>query len=77
METNIRSTLEVLLNDIAHGRGEAVGLGIEKLDGYVQASRTQLHPQLVHFLVNRSYAKALLFLGGDDKIPVGRCGGRA
>ena len=51
METNIRSTLEVLLNDIAHGRGEAVGLGIEKLDGYVQASRTQLHPQLVHFLV--------------------------
>lgn len=77
METDIRTTLEALLDDIAHGRGEAVVPTMEKLDDYVQASRTQLHPQLVHFLMNRSYAKALIFLGGESNIPVGRCGGRA
>ena len=35
-----------------------------------------LHPQLVHFLEKRSYAKALLSLGGETDIPVGACGGR-
>jgi hypothetical protein len=39
--------------------------------------REVLHPQLVHFLENRSYAKALMFLGGASDIPVGVCGGRA
>ena len=52
METDIRTTLEALLDDIAQGRGEAVVPAMEKLDDYVQASRTQLHPQLVHFLFN-------------------------
>jgi hypothetical protein len=37
----------------------------------------ELHPQLVHFLENRSYAKAVMFLGGQTDIPVGACGGRA
>lgn len=37
----------------------------------------QLHPQLVHFLGNRSYAKALMYLGGESDIPVGICGGNA
>jgi hypothetical protein len=26
---------------------------------------------------NRSYAKALMFLGGETNIPVGVCGGKA
>ena len=41
-----------------------------------QGDGGQLHPQLVHFLENRSYAKAHLFLGGESDIPVGICGGR-
>ena len=36
-----------------------------------------LHPQLLHFLERRSYAKAAMFLGGAEDIPVGVCGGRA
>ncbi|MDB6128633.1 MAG: hypothetical protein JWM35_2529, partial [Verrucomicrobia bacterium] len=33
-------------------------------------------PQLEHFLGKRSYAKALMFLGGETDIPIGACGGR-
>jgi hypothetical protein len=46
-----------------------------ELDGCLEQERTTLHPQLVHFLENRSYAKALMFLGGETDIPVGVCGG--
>lgn len=77
METDIRTTLQALLDDIAQGRGDTVVAAMERLDGYVVAGRGQLHPQLVHFLENRSYAKALMFLGGETDIPVGRCGGKA
>ena len=44
---------------------------------FLARGRTALHPQLVHFLENRSYAKAVMFLGGETDIPVGACGGRA
>jgi hypothetical protein len=43
----------------------------------LERGRPGLHPQLAHFLENRSYAKALMFLGGDTDIPVGICGGKA
>jgi hypothetical protein len=48
-----------------------------RLDESLARGRGTLHPQLVHFLENRSYAKALMFLGGETNIPVGACGGRA
>jgi hypothetical protein len=47
------------------------------VEAALASHRAGLHPQLVHFLEQRSYAKALLFLGGAEDIPVGRCGGRA
>jgi hypothetical protein len=47
------------------------------LDTALAQGRGVLHPQLVHFLERRSYAKALMFLGGEQNIPVGVCGGRA
>jgi len=46
------------------------------LDDFVGRGRVGLHPQLVHFLERRSYAKALMFLGGETDIPAGACGGR-
>jgi hypothetical protein len=46
------------------------------LDRYLEEGRSDLHPQLVHFLERRSYPKALMFLGGESDIPVGSCGGR-
>lgn len=48
-----------------------------RLDSLVAEKRDKLHPQLVHFLERRSYAKALMYLGGESDIPVGVCGGRA
>ena len=36
---------------------------MERLDGFLERGRSTLHPQLVHFLQNRSYAKAVMFLG--------------
>jgi len=38
---------------------------IDTLDALLAKERRSLHPQLVHFLANRSYAKALAFLGGE------------
>ena len=48
-----------------------------RLDDLLARGRKTLHPQLVHFLGNRSYAKALMYLQGDANIPAGVCGGRA
>lgn len=77
METEIKTSLEALLAGIARGDGAVIGAEMERLDGFLEAGRGRLHPQLVHFLEKRSYAKAVMFLGGESDIPVGVCGGRA
>jgi hypothetical protein len=77
METQIKDSLTALLSAIKTADGQTVADEMAKLDEYVSRGRAGLHPQLVHFLENRSYAKALMFLGGDTNIPVGVCGGRA
>jgi len=40
---------------------------IDALDALLAKERRTLHPQLTHFLANRSYAKALAFLGGETE----------
>lgn len=77
MENEIRSSVKALLDAIKCSDGQAVALEMERLDGVLERGRETLHPQLAHFLQNRSYAKALMFLGGENDIPVGVCGGRA
>lgn len=76
METEIKTAVGNLLTAIEQGNGAAIATEMGKLDDYLSDGRGQLHPQLVHFLENRSYAKAHLFLGGESDIPVGICGGR-
>ena len=76
METQIKVALVALLAAIQSSDGQAIADEMAKLDDYLAAGRAGLHPQLVHFLENRSYAKAVMFLGGDTDIPVGACGGR-
>jgi hypothetical protein len=71
-ETDIKASLNVLLDAIKRSDGAEMA----RLDDCVQRQRVALHPQLLHFLGNRSYAKALMFLGGELDIPVGVCGGR-
>jgi len=76
-EPEIKAALMALLNGIKSADEEAVVAGMAALDRLLDAGRGSLHPQLIHFLEKRSYAKALMFLGGESDIPVGICGGRA
>jgi hypothetical protein len=77
METQIKASVSALLTAIKVADGQRIADEMTKLDDYLERGRAGLHPQLVHFLENRSYAKALMFLGGETDIPVGACGGRA
>ena len=77
METQIKASLVALLNAIKASDGQTIADEMSKLDDFLARGRAGLHPQLIHFLENRSYAKALMFLGGETNIPVGVCGGRA
>jgi hypothetical protein len=77
METQIKDSLTALMAAIKAADGQVIADQMAKLDEFVARGRAGLHPQLVHFLEKRSYAKALMFLGGDQDIPVGVCGGRA
>ena len=77
METQIKESLMALLAGIKATDGQVIADEMTKLDGYLEQGRAGLHPQLVHFLENRSYVKAVMFLGGETNIPVGACGGRA
>ena len=77
METQIKDSLTALLAAIKAADGHSVAEEMAKLDEFLARGRAGLHPQLEHFLENRSYAKALMYLGGETNIPVGVCGGRA
>ena len=77
METQIKASLISLFAGIKAADGQVIADEMARLDDTLARERAGLHPQLVHFLENRSYAKALMFLGGETNIPVGACGGRA
>ncbi len=77
METQIKASLISLLAAIKAADGRVIADEMATLDDCLDRGRGVLHPQLVHFLQNRSYAKAVMFLGGETDIPVGACGGRA
>ena len=76
-EPQIKASLISLLNGIQHSDGMVIAEEMARLDGFAEQGRLSLHPQLIHFLQRRSYAKALMLLGGETNIPVGVCGGRA
>jgi hypothetical protein len=76
MEKEIKTSLDQLLAAIKAGDAAIITAEMGRLDEYLARGRETLHPQLVHFLQNRSYAKAALFLGGTVDVPVGACGGR-
>jgi hypothetical protein len=76
MESQIKASLIALLAGIECSDGSVIATEMARLDDFLERGRPGLHPQLAHFLERRSYAKALMFLGGDTDIPVGACGGR-
>lgn len=77
METEIKAALIALLDAIKKSNGQVIASEMARLDDFAARGQLTLHPQLVHFLERRSYAKAAQFLGGESHIPVGVCGGQA
>lgn len=77
METPIRDSLVRLLAAIKAADGQTIAEETARLDDAVARGRAGLHPQLVHFLENRSYAKALRFLGGEAGLAAGLGGAEA
>jgi hypothetical protein len=77
MDTEIKASLISLLEAIKTSNAQVISAEMARLDDFAARGRTSLHPQLLHFLERRSYAKAAMFLGGAEDIPVGLCGGKA
>lgn len=79
MDTQIKTALVALLAAIQRGDGPVIAAEMTTLDDCLARGRATggLHPQLEHFLGNRSYAKALAFLGGavasQGATPPGGC----
>jgi predicted translation initiation factor SUI1 len=68
MENQIKDSLISLLDSIKRSDGDEISAGMRRIDGLLARGRGQLHPQLVHFLQNRSYPKALAYLeAGSEK----------
>jgi hypothetical protein len=76
LEIRIKESLIALMEAIKRTDGDAIVTQTARLEALLDEGRDTLHPQLIHFLGNRSYPKALMFLGGESGIPVGSCGGR-
>ena len=82
-ETHIKAALIRLLAAIKLSDGPAISTALNEVDILLAEHRAALHPQLLHFLEGRSYAKALAYLGGGDELtakpasPPGGCGGHA
>ncbi len=76
----IKSALESFDSAVKSCDGGGISTALKRLEQLLAAHRGELHPQLVHFLEGRSYAKALLWLGGESGFaqpasPPGGCGG--
>lgn len=79
-ESQIRNALETFDAAVKAADGAGISEALGTLEALLAAHRHALHPQLVHFLEGRSYAKALAYLGGQSGFakpssPPGGCGG--
>jgi hypothetical protein len=73
MNADIKQSLISLMDSIKRSDGPRVAQEMARLDEWAAKAGRELHPQLMHFLEKRSYAKALAFLGGTEAIPAGAC----
>lgn len=81
VEVKIKEALIRFNGAIKNADGTALSTALNEVESLLAAHRTELHPQLRHFLEGRSYAKALAWLGAGDELgakpasPPGGCGG--
>ena len=69
----IKSCLQVITNPKDAKPGEFKQT-LARLDEIVREQKQNLNPRLRHFLENRSYQKAVVWLAGETP-EKGRCGG--
>ena len=65
MIDEIKDSLLAIVSPNKQERPDLVG-ALRKLDEYVQHKGDELNPRLRHFLENRSYEKALLWIEGGE-----------
>ena len=81
IEGKIKDALIRFNGAITNSDGPALSAALNEIELLLAVHRTELHPQLRHFLEGRSYAKALAWLGAGDMLaakpasPPGGCGG--
>ncbi len=75
METEIKALLIKLMEAISKSDAVVILDASAALDNYTVDHKGLIDPQLLHFLRQRSYEKALQFLSGVRLIPAGICGG--
>ncbi len=82
-EEKIKAVLIRLHAGIKISDAAGISAALVELEELLAMHRAILHPQLVHFLAGRSYAKALAYLGGAGELtarpasPPGGCGGKS
>ena len=80
-EDKIKAALIRFNDAIKNSDGAGLSVALNEVEALLVTYRHELHPQLVHFLEGRSYAKALAWLGAGDELaskpasPPGGCGG--
>ncbi len=80
-DDKIKAALIRFNGAIKNSDGPALSSALSEVESLLATHRAELHPQLVHFLEGRSYAKALAWLGAGDELaakpasPPGGCSG--
>ena len=74
IEERLKETLSSLQKGIKNSDASAITGSLRTLDELMGLHRSELDPELVHYLSRRSYEKAQMYLEGEDGIPKGICG---
>lgn len=74
IEAQLREALTSMQKGIKESDAKAISTSLNSLDTLLKSHRSELDPQLAHYLSRRSYEKALMHLEGQTGIPKGRCG---
>ena len=75
-EQQLKEALTALQASIGTGNASMISKNLERIETLYLQNRSSLHPELKHYLMKRSYVKALMFLNDESDIPQGRCKGR-
>jgi len=72
MMDELKSSLRLITNPKEAKSGELLN-ALKKLDECLNDRSNEIHPRLFHFLKNRSYQKALIWINGGEPVK-GTCG---